>query len=111
LELVERLRFTLRHVSGLRVEAEDRGTTIPVSAEVDDCGSCEDDEVPMLEHCDDDDDPDVDVLDDSMVAELLVIEGFRARASPIRRATLSSAANSTERLWFKARKNRVTAIF
>jgi hypothetical protein len=99
---VERLRFTLRHVRGFRVEAEDKGTTIPVTAEVDDCGSSED-EVPMLEHSDDDD-PDVDVLDDSVVVELLVIEGFRARASPIRRATLSSVANTTERLRFKTQK-------
>lgn len=101
LELVERLRFSLRPVSESRVEADDKGTAKPVTVDVVDCSSSEDDEVPMLDNCDDDD-ANVDVLDDSVFVEGLVIEGFRARASPIRRTTLSSAANTTERSWFKA---------
>jgi hypothetical protein len=99
LELVERLRFRLRPVRESKVEAEDEGTTKPVTADVNDCGA-EDEEVPMLDNSDDDD-ANVDVLDDCVVLVAPVVEGFRARASPMRRATPSSAANTTERLWFK----------
>jgi hypothetical protein len=63
LELVERLRFRLRPVRESTVEAEDEGTTIPVTADVDDCAGSEDEEVPTLDNSDDDD-ANVDVLDD-----------------------------------------------
>jgi hypothetical protein len=44
------------------------------------------------------------VVLDPVSVVALVIEGLMARASPIRRATLSSAANTTGRLSFKAQK-------
>jgi hypothetical protein len=44
------------------------------------------------------------VVLDSVPVVSLVVEGFRAKASPIRRATPSSAANTTGRSWFKAEK-------
>ena len=94
------MRFRLRPVSESTVEADDEGTPMPVTVDVVDCCS-EDDDVAVVDDCDDE--VIVDVLDgDCAVLVALVIEEFSVRARPITRATQSSATNTTERFWFKA---------